>query len=169
MAVDKVCDGKDGEGGDECQRVWGVGSGVDGCFERGALWGGCGSAEVEVDGSMWSLDEQALDVVAVVVWGVLNGDLYAVYVGAVSVATVSLSKGDCCGLYAGGCFGIDGSYAGGGNGGSVRAFATGDGDWVGVGVGICVGDTGLGDNVGDAVGVWIGCGAGVGVSELRWW
>ena len=62
-----------------------------------------------MDGSMWSLDEQALDVVAVVVRGVSNGDLYAVYVGDVSVAVASLSKGDCCGLYMGGGLGIDGS------------------------------------------------------------
>ena len=57
------------------------------------------------------VDEAALDVVAmaVVVWGVLNGDLYAVYVGAVNVATVSLSKGDCCGLYTRGGLGIVGS------------------------------------------------------------
>ena len=50
--------------------------------------------------------------------------------------------------------GIVGSYVGGGIGGSIRAFATSDGALVGV----CVGDTGLGVDVGDAVGVWIGCG-----------
>ena len=56
-----------------------------------------------------SVDEAALDVVAVVARGVSNGDLYAVYVGAVSGAMVLLSKGDCCGLYMGGGLGIDGS------------------------------------------------------------
>ena len=61
-----------------------------------------------MDGSMWSLDEQALDVVAVVVRGVSNGDLYAVYVGDVSGAVAS-SKGGSCGLYMGGGLGINGS------------------------------------------------------------
>ena len=75
-----------------------------------------------MDGSMWSLDEQALDVVAVVVWGVLNGDLCAVYVGAVSGAVALSSKGDCCGLCIGGGLGFDGTYVGGGVGGSLRAL-----------------------------------------------
>ena len=61
-----------------------------------------------MDGSMWSLDEQALDVVVAVARGVSSGDLYPVYVGAVSGAVAS-SKGDCCGLYMGGGLGIDGS------------------------------------------------------------
>ena len=41
----------------------------------------------------------------------------------------------------------------------MRAFATcGGGDWVGVGVGVgnCVGETGLAGD-GDAVGVWMVC------------
>ena len=48
---------------------------------------------------------------------------------------------------------------GGGVGGSLRACATSVGAWMGVGVGVwtCVGDTRLGVDAGDAVGVWIGC------------
>ena len=43
VPVEKVCDGKDGEGGNECQRVCGVGrgvgSGVNGCLGRGGFVG----------------------------------------------------------------------------------------------------------------------------------
>jgi hypothetical protein len=73
---------------------------VGGVLAWGALKGAGGWA---------SVDEADLDVVAVVARGVSNGDLYAVYVGDVSVAVASLSKGDCCGLYMGGGLGIDGS------------------------------------------------------------
>jgi hypothetical protein len=50
---------------------------------------------------------------------------------------------------------------GGGIGGSMRAFATGGGGaWMGVGEGVgvgnCVGETGLAGD-GDAVGVWMVC------------
>ena len=112
------------------------------------------------------VDEVALDVVTGAdVRGVSSGDLYAVYVGAVSVAAVLSSKGDRCGLYAGADWGIVGAYDGGGLGGCVLAFATGcgGGAWTAWGVGVsegvgnCVGETGL-DGEGDAVGVWIGCG-----------
>ncbi len=76
-----------------------------------------------------------------------------------SGAWLSVSNGLCCGLYVGGGLGMQGSYVGAGGGGSLRAFARGGGAWVGVGVGVgnCVGDTGLGLDVGDSVGVWMGC------------
>ena len=58
------------------------------------------------------MDEVALDVVTGAdVRGVSSGDLYAVYVGAVSVAVVMSSKGDRCGLYAGADWGIVGAYS----------------------------------------------------------
>jgi hypothetical protein len=73
------------------------------------LMGGMAGGALKGVSGWASVDEADLDVVAVVARGVSNGDLYAVYVGDVSVAVASLSKGGCCGLYMGGGLGIDGS------------------------------------------------------------
>ena len=89
----------------------------------GVVDGGSGGG----GGGKGSVDEAAWDVAGADGRGVSNGDLCAVYAGAVSAAVVralssSSSKGDSGGLYARGGSGMVGTYDGGGCGGPMKSL-----------------------------------------------